>query len=207
MLRYAAQIEYRAKGELAASKILKEISCGPEEADKFIRKSENHCEKKLPSEKALSLVLEAGLTKSQYNLIVSYTREVNCNLFPNYETITETKASCYPENISVTEVCAEVPLQELLDHTTKRLCLSLIEGLNNLTESQMKNLSLIIKWGCDGSGSHSQYNQKFTNPDIDDSFMFITSIVPIRLECTDDEEIGRKNHCLAEPETFFDEIL
>lgn len=54
-LIYAAQMGYRAKGELAASKILKKISSNPKEAENLTRKS-NHCQGKLSAEKALSLV-------------------------------------------------------------------------------------------------------------------------------------------------------
>lgn len=94
-----------------APKILKDFTnSGPEETEKYTKSPENHCQKHLDPEKALSLFLEAGLTKSKYNFTVFYIREENCNLFPNNETITKEKTTCYPQDISVTEIFAEVPL-------------------------------------------------------------------------------------------------
>jgi len=63
------------------------------------------------------------------------------------------KQDCYPkkESMKITETCAEVNLQDLLDHTSIRLCKYLEEVIENLTEEEKHNLELISKWGCDGS--------------------------------------------------------
>ena len=91
----------------------------------------------------------------------------------------------YPkgESINVTETSAEIKLQDLLDHTTSRLCIYLEEVLKNINEEERRNLELITKWGCDGS-QQTQYKQKFkngTDNDGDDGYIFQSSLVPIRL--------------------------
>lgn len=67
---------------------------------------------------------------------------------------------CYPANVQVQESCSKVGLQELLDHTVTRM---------------------FSKWGCDGSSGHSEYHQKFTDPNDCDKYMFLTSLVPLTL--------------------------
>lgn len=101
--------------------------------------------------------------------------EMKCNLYPNYESVTEANKRCFPKGIICTETSAEVPLQCLMDHTTQRLCLSLNEVLQSLTTDRIKYLRLISK--C----CHSQYKQTFGNADQSDTHMVITTIVPIQL--------------------------
>lgn len=172
-LAFAAQMGYRASGDLDRSKLIKDVSIGT------LKTTGSHAS--FSPDKALSLVIEGQLTKYQYNLLRKSALEMECNLYPNYESVTEAKKKCYPLGISCSEIKAEVPLQSLLDKTSERLLLSLNDVLFNLSESQRNNLILISKWGCDGSGTHSQYKQKFETADASDEYMMITSIVPIRL--------------------------
>lgn len=81
----------------------------------------------------------------------------------------------------MSEDIAEVPLQNLLDHTILRLCDSLKEVLNSLKPDGCKNLNLICKWGCDGSSGMSQYKQQFSDSSVSDANIFLTSMVPIQL--------------------------
>lgn len=53
---------------------------------------------KLPLDKALHLLVNAGLSKTQYELIKSVTKENGCNIFPSYKKVTEGKEKCYPKN-------------------------------------------------------------------------------------------------------------
>lgn len=95
---------------------------------------------------------------------------------------------CYPGDIRITEIEAEVKLQSLLGHTIKRLVMvekeSIIQAQNEL--QQQSNVISIFKWGCDGFSDLSRYKQKFTAEfDNDDSFMFVVSIVPLQIKCGD----------------------
>lgn len=130
---------------------------------------------KLPRNEALSLFVDATLTKEQYNKI----RKKDPLRFPSYKEIQLAKKECYPleEYIIVSETMAEVRLQGLLDHTINRI----LEAQQDLLQSIDSKLCLISKWGFDGS-SQAQYKQKFwTNPEASDANIFIASMVPLRL--------------------------
>lgn len=85
---------------------------------------------------------------------------------------------CYPANVQVQESCSKVGLQELLDHTVTRILMTKTE--NEVTELP-NELQMFSKWGCDGSSGHSEYHQKFTDPNDCDKYMFLTSLVPLTL--------------------------
>lgn len=107
----------------------------------------------------------------------------------------EAKNRCYPTDIRVTESSAEINLQSLLDHTSNRIVESQMPVFDSLPESE-KEFVLIGKWGFDGSTGHSEYKQKFSDSEIDDSSLFVTSYVPLQLICksnTSDEPIIWKN--------------
>lgn len=89
--------------------------------------------------------------------------------------------------MTITETCAEVNLQDLLDHTSLRLCKYLEEVIENLTEEEKHNLELLSKWGCDGS-QQSQFKQKFQSDERSEANIFQSSLVPLRLICNIDGE-------------------
>lgn len=163
-LTYAAQMQLREEGKIYSAAIIKDIVfSSPERATKY----KNAYDKldTTPSvytpDKALSLVVEAKLTKFQYNIIRNTAKQNNCNIYPNYETITVAKKGSYPKNKTVTESAAEVPLQDLLDHTTSRLLQSIEEVIITRSPSELTQLNLITKWDCDGSFGLREYKQKF----------------------------------------------
>lgn len=41
--------------------------------------------------------------------------------------------------------------------------------------------TMFVKWGFDGSSSHTQYMQNFLSEESDDKYMFLSSLVPVRL--------------------------
>lgn len=70
-------------------------------------------------------------------------------------------------------------LQSLLDHTANRL-LSTLQSETLTTEN--KKLTLLCKWGCDGSSGQAQYKQVFSeDTDASDTNLFMSSMVPLRL--------------------------
>ncbi|XP_054727450.1 uncharacterized protein LOC129237075 [Anastrepha obliqua] len=126
-------------------------------------------------EKVLSLVVDIGLSKHQYLVIRSFINsEVSYNLLPRYEKILKFKTLRYPNNIVVDETHAEVELQSLLDNTAS----SILELQKSLIEERLdeteKTLTLIGKWGFDGSTGHSEYKQKFSNCINDEKSLFVT---------------------------------
>ncbi|XP_059216468.1 uncharacterized protein LOC131994136 isoform X2 [Stomoxys calcitrans] len=129
-------------------------------------------------EKALGLILDASLSKHQYEVLRSSAREIGFDIYPSYHQVLEAKKKCYPANVQVQESCSKVSLQQLLDHTVTRILMTKTE--NEVTELP-NELQMFSKWGCDGSSGHSEYHQKFTDPNDSDKYMFLTSLVPLTL--------------------------
>ncbi|XP_065662484.1 uncharacterized protein LOC136085069 [Hydra vulgaris] len=122
-LTYAAQMSQRDAGHCDASRIMKDISCSPEKANKYRENfnsiQTNVIKKHTPSE-VLSIFVEANMTRRQYEII----HAANKNIYPCYSLLKESKKQCYPpqESMTVSETCCEIKLQDILDHTTRGLC-------------------------------------------------------------------------------------
>lgn len=182
-LTYAAQMSLRAAGKSDASAIIKEITKSPTRAYKIRKVITQNKEKniqRLSTMEALSMFVEAGLSRSQYNVIRSARKQ----LYPCYSLLQKAKADCYPkpESFHVTDTCAEIKLQDLVDHTASRLYTYLEEVLKGLSSEEKENLKLISKWGCDGS-QQTRYMQSLqnTNESYDDANIFQSSFLPLRL--------------------------
>ncbi|GBP86804.1 hypothetical protein EVAR_99884_1 [Eumeta japonica] len=123
-LSYATQMNLRASGQTDAAKILKDITTiSPKRATKHraafskYGTESSFQAKRLSSSDALSLFVDANLTRMQYNKIKAKAPFV----FSSYKEIQRAKKECYPNIIVVTETSAEVQLQAFLDHTAKRI--------------------------------------------------------------------------------------
>lgn len=75
----------------------------------------------------------------------------------------------------MTETKAEVPLQDLLNHTAHRLMAHLKLELATTTP-----LLLIVKYGFDGTNS-TKYKQKWNGDSGDDEHIVCSSLVPLQL--------------------------
>lgn len=124
------------------------------------------------------MFVEANLTRKQYEVIRSSVKKI----YPSYSLIQKEKLKCYPdkESYRVNETCAEIRLQNLLDLTVKRFCFFLEEVLLTLGAEERESLTLVYKWGCDGS-QQAQFKQKFESCENSDSNIFQSSFVPLRL--------------------------
>ncbi|GLV45144.1 hypothetical protein CBL_05246 [Carabus blaptoides fortunei] len=126
-LTYAALMSHRAAGNKDTAKVITDIIKSPTRATKFRKAvaSGSQCpttKKHLPEE-ALAIFVEANMTMSKYEVI----QQANKDVYPCYKYIQKAKRDCYPIK-SVGETYAEVKLQDLVDHTTKRLCKYLEEA-------------------------------------------------------------------------------
>lgn len=142
------------------------------------------------NDEALALFLDAHFTVHQYKLLQSGVKESGSNMFPPYYALQNTKKMCYPsrEAIKVTEISAEVKLQELLDQTIQRIVKTREEVLALLSsQHDPLSLTLVCKWGCDGSSGNSVYKQRFETKDQDDENMFLISLVPLQLNTNEAE--------------------
>lgn len=190
VLAFATQVKLRESGQTHAANIVKEATqTTPSRATRISeawKKSSKYPVFQYNDAEALALFIDAKLTKSQYIKIQSGAKERNAKLYPPYHHITEAKKSCYPDEsgITVSDTCAEVRLQKLLDHTSKRIIDANEEVLDDFTDEELLNITLTVKWGMDGCTGNSEYNKKFENDDgsKNDGSVFITSLVPILAE-------------------------
>lgn len=144
-------------------------------------------------EKALGLLLSLRLTKWQYMILrETAIREGAKDIYPSYYKVQQAKHQCYPpkESVTVTDSSARITLQSLLDITVKRI----LESLPN--DVQDKELNLISKWGFDGASNQSRYKQKMEG-DQDDSSIFMTSLVPLKLTAGDETLWKNPKPCSA----------
>lgn len=195
---YAAQMELRARGSRCGSEILKDITENQNRAHEYKKGVENLTQDRkslICSEKALTMFVEANLTKTQYEII----RETVGNL-PCYSILQQQKKKCYPpkEAFHVTETSAEVDIQALVNHTAQRLLESLQEVLCLLTDEERNSLNMICKWGCDGS-QQAQFKQKFENNSACDSHVFQSSFVPLRITYGSNNKVLWQNPTPSSP--------
>lgn len=103
--------------------------------------------------------------------------------------VLEAKKYTYPDNISILEYKCEVILQDLLNHTVKRL----LEYLDiSFPQDKLTKLELKLKYGFDGTAANS-YNQRWKDNNNSDEHIFCTSLVPLQLEDSENHEILWRN--------------
>lgn len=174
----------QTQGKRNASKILRDIT-NSSTARKYNKAEHAVC--CLTPLQALSMFVEADLTRRQYEII----RNTNKSLYPCYDVLLKAKKECYPPKdcIRITSTCAESSLQSLIDNTITRLSIALEEILCSLNDNERNSLKVICKWGCDGS-QQAKYKQRFEDATDTDSNMFMSSFVPLRITCGKE---GKKN--------------
>lgn len=193
--RLKDEVSSRSEEELCLAAEMKLHSVGKRKAASSlhnISSSSPECTVKSPgslqnivcytAKEALALFTQLKLTRLQYiELRASAIRKNLQKLYPPYYKLLEEKAKCYPMNMQITDISAEVPLQNLVDHTVSRIAENQKELLVSLNDHSDLDLEITYKWGADGCGSQKNYKQKFEKEDSDDSNVFITSLVPLRL--------------------------
>lgn len=177
-LLFAAQMNLRAEGKSATAKRLSHLSDVP------VKQNYPKIVHQLTNERALALIVDARLSKNQYQQLRNTAKENNADLYPSYNKVREAKKLCYPEKITASENSVCVELQSLLDHTTCRLLSAL--DLKNLKINSLE-LVLVWKWGMDGSSGQKEYKQAF-HGNFSDSNLLLTCLVPLELSTT-----NRKN--------------
>lgn len=183
-LVFAAGVSLYKSGKRDAAAILKNINESPTRATKIKKIVNAQSKEPVPytDEEALRLFIDGKYTKASYNAMRTGAKIRNADIYPSYHRILEAKEKCYPSNgIKVSDVIAEVPLQDLVDHTACRI-LKLQKEV--IEEFNYTELTLIYKWGCDGSSGHSTYKQNFSSNDSrkTDEYLFAICLVPLQLK-------------------------
>lgn len=142
--------------------------------------------KKTPKE-ALSFIIDNSITKNIYINMRLESKSSGADIWPSYDAVRNVKALCRPEKetILINENVVEVKLQNLLNHTAKRILNLQAEVVvhtarqYNCTEIEAV---LTCSWGFDGSTGHSTYQQKYKeSANISDESLFVTTLIPLRL--------------------------
>jgi hypothetical protein len=133
--------------------------------------------KTIDQDHTLALCTSLNLSKWKYSCLRKILIDYDVSVFPCYQLLLEAKKRCYPEHIEITERGAKVPLQALLDLTVKRI----LQVVGAPVDSSTDGLKLISKWGFDGASSQSTYKQKSEDTDFNDSSVFMSSLVPLKL--------------------------
>lgn len=184
----AAEIVARKEKKTDLVAVLQEINRSPTrpaEIRKKIGSPEKQPQKYTPEE-ALELILNSNLSKQTYLDLRQGALRRNCDIYPDYKRIWKCKSACRPQGITVTDIVAEVPLRNLLEHTVQRLIRlqeQVIEQhMESMTEKEM-NTELICSYGFDGSSGHSMYKQGYsTSGSHSDASLFATTLIPLRLQ-------------------------
>ena len=95
--------------------------------------------KKTP-EDALAFLLRCKMTKDIYCEMRRASAESNANIWPSYAKVLESKKRCRPDGIIFEELSVYVPLQQLLDHTAKRILDQVESSMNYHTMSDLHYL-------------------------------------------------------------------
>ena len=192
-LSYATCMSLRASGSSEAASVIKKLSTKSSSELQKVKKAidvDLNPRKEISGDVALSDLVEGKMTRKTYRLIRKREVENNACVYPSYHKVEAAKSRCYPPGIKVTETTAEVPLQSLLNHRTSRILSAQSLVINSLPQEQIKTLQLFVKWGFDGSSEQSQYKQKFDDESASDSHMLLTSLSPLRLTSSEDENFG-----------------
>lgn len=72
-------------------------------------------------DEALAYLLDNYLSKQQYLNMRSECESRNADIWPRYDLVLAAKAKCHPSGLTITDVRAEVPLQNLIEPKERRL--------------------------------------------------------------------------------------
>ena len=184
----------RLSGKKDASFVVKRMSSQTGRTAKLAKEAilANLSEKSKPltkktPEDALFFLLTNNLTKDQYSNMKKSCKDSGADIWPAYSYVQEAKSRLKPENISVDENEAFVPLQDILEHTMNRMLASnpfLLQTMENLAQENGCALeaTLFYKIGFDSSGSHKTTQQTNSEGDHRGSNSIMASqMAPLRL--------------------------
>lgn len=174
-LVFSAASKVHEAGQRDAAKYLEAVGspqCGPALiAQTKARASLEH--RSFSADEALALVVDLDLTRAAYRTMQQAAKDRGCKLYPSSRRVSEAKLQCMPpaDSLLVEPHYAQVPLQQLLDHTATRLLELQAEVLAHL---ERQELTLTCKWGLDGSSGHSRYKQVGVEHDEVDQGVYIS---------------------------------
>lgn len=149
--------------------------------------------------KILAMYMDLDLTKRKYEKMRIHNLNLHGNkLYPPYSVIVSAMKNCYPEHITFSNKGAKINFIALLEHTLKRILMTLDEKRINDCK---KSLIFMGKWGMDGASGQQTTRQIWKSIDRDssssedsenevipsDEAVYICNFVPIEVKTVDDE--------------------
>ena len=65
---------------------------------------------------ALTMILDWGFTKEQYQKLRTNAIKRNADIYPPYDQVKDAKLDCQPQNIQCSPTECVVPMQDVLNH-------------------------------------------------------------------------------------------
>ncbi|KAK3913040.1 Retrovirus-related Pol polyprotein from type-1 retrotransposable element R2 [Frankliniella fusca] len=191
----SAETLLRKAGNEAAAKLINLLMINPERSSEIWQNINNPTPaiKKMAPEQAVSLIIDADLSKNQYNLIRTTAKTHNANIFPSNRKVQEQKKKSLPppESVQITEKSAEVDLQTLVDMDAKKI-VDLLER-EGKTISNFDGLFVLThKWGTDGSGDHSLHRHNTGSEISVERSILLTAQVPLQLKFVPNDSVLAK---------------
>lgn len=190
-LVFATQVSLRKSGKRIAAEVVGEVTNpdSPKRAkaykNAYITAETNKLQPiPLTPDEAVSLIVSTKSSKETYLAYRSVAKRCKSNIYPSWNNVLLAKQACYPNSnaITVNDTAAEIDLENLLHLTASRICQLQSEVIRNCSSDQ---LTLLCKWGIDGSSGQSNYRQ-LVKSDNDDSSVLIISFVPLQLRDSKD---------------------
>lgn len=182
---YAAYSKFQQHGQRSIVQHFKEVTSSPSRVFKIknaIKKSNTMELIPYTADEALAFFVENNLTKQQYINIRLSAKNRNVDIYPSYASSIDARKLCYPDNCFISKTRCEIKLQDLLDHTSKRIFQFPIVQTHH--ENNFNSFKILYKWGCDSSNGQSPYKQIYENQNTcSDSDLFMFSIVPLQMHC------------------------
>lgn len=204
----AAALSAKSDKDPELSAVLKETIATPTRPSKLRRGMRDSAKlreaRTLTPDEALAVKVSADMSTKSYNIVRKMTNKVSAKeVYPSRYKVAEARQKCFPdEHIKVTDNSAEVSLQAMLDHTTRRLIQAEIDHTQKEvdvtqtqpgTSEQQPSSSDVIsgklycKWGFDGATGQSIYKQAVqSGTSMDEGSLFCSSVVPLRLDINEE---------------------
>ncbi|KYN14569.1 hypothetical protein ALC57_13231 [Trachymyrmex cornetzi] len=95
------------------------------------------------NEEIVAFAEDTDLTKHQYTILRKQALAKNVIIYPSYRQLVNAREACIPSDIHVSDVCAKVNLQSLVDHTISRILIT--ENLPVDTLNNSDKFRLLVK--------------------------------------------------------------
>lgn len=181
-IKHAAKTTMYTEGERTSAALMDDMLSSPSKPLKIKKQLNIPAPKPYTEDEALAFLLDMKMTVPHYQQTRNGAIERNANIYPPYRNVLDAKKRCYPKNVTVDDFRAEVPLQDLMDHTGQRLIQAQEEVFHQIPEGP-KELVLLSKWGFDSSTGQSVYNQVTTQntEGVAEKSLFVVSVVPVKM--------------------------